>query len=317
MMGVGKEIIVNRHVLGSPLRSRRTTLARRLVSLLVVLLAASACQDSNPGVLGADLSAPQPLAAGEQDPPATENDAPAPMSAVTVAGGPSEPQDETTPTDPSPPSTGSGTITEVESARTVTLPAGRVAVGEKRSIDLPPSDEYWLDYRVTFNPGYEFTPAGKLPGLAGGSGTSGCDGRDPRGWSARLGWASEGRGNLYVYDQHRENRCGNNNYFGQLRFEVGREHRLTQWVKLNSPGQRDGAIHVWLDGERAVGISSVELRGDVGQDDARIDTLQYSVFSGGDGPRYAPPRDISISFGAMYVMTCPPDFSSATPQCAD
>ncbi len=214
-------------------------------------------------------------------------------------------------------SSATGVVKTIDAAKRVTLPGGEVGEGEKRHVEIPARDSYWLDYTVRFEPGFFYTKTGKLPGLAGGNATTGCDRIDPAGWSARLGWTLDGKGKLYVYDQHRDDKCGTNHYFtDDRRYEAGETHRLTQWIKLNTPGQRDGVIRVWLDGMLAVTADNLELRGNVSGQRARIDTLAYSVFSGGKDPSvFAPPHDQSISFGPIKIATCRPDFDVAATRC--
>lgn len=292
---------------------------RQAAALVLSAVALSACFDVD--MAGGSTALAQPTgpanaqAADAGEPDEVEVQDGAGQAADASAAEPAT--DESRVTTSATPSQKTGTITVIDGARTVELPGGETRVGRKRIVDVPPRDEYWLDYTVTFEPGFHFTLAGKLPGLAGGTDTTGCVGTDPAGWSARLGWTLDGVGNLYVYDQHRQRACGNDNYFPQLRYTTGRTHRLTQWVRVNSPGASDGAIQVWLDGRPAVAVDALELRGDVGKSTAMIDSLAYSVFSGGKDPAtFAPPSDQAISIGPIHLLTCQPDFSVATPRCA-
>jgi hypothetical protein len=65
------------------------------------------------------------------------------------------------------------------------------------SINFAPGDQYYLDYTFTFRPGFDWEAngrprGGKLPGLAGGSGTGGCRAKAAHGWSARQTWGRPG-----------------------------------------------------------------------------------------------------------------------------
>lgn len=55
-----------------------------------------------------------------------------------------------------------------------------------------------LSYEVAFDKGFQWVKGGKLPGLRGGSDTSGCEGgAEPNGtdcWSTRLMWRTAGEG---------------------------------------------------------------------------------------------------------------------------
>ncbi len=292
-----------------------TAARTRFALLLVVLsLVLSACV-----LPGAGDSAAESSASDRVDDDAEQALADTPDNTTTederTSDGPTT-EDDDTPPDFSP-DPGPGIVRTVESRRSVELPGGKVLIGEMRHLDIPARDSYWLDYTVTFEPDFFYTKTGKLPGLAGGNATTGCDRKDPAGWSARLGWTLDGKGKLYVYDQDRSNQCGTNQYFADdKRYEAGETHRLTQWIKLNTPGEDDGVIQVWLDGELAVTASDLELRGEVDDSRALIDTLAYSVFSGGKDPDiFAPPSDQSIEFGPISIATCRPDFDVAETRC--
>jgi len=95
----------------------------------------------------------------------------------------------------------------------VTYPTGLIGgkseVGiPAQFIPIPPATEYYLDYEVAFDSGWAWVKGGKLPGLVGGSHTSGCAAITPDGWSARFMWRTGGQGEVYLYDQNRKNSCG-------------------------------------------------------------------------------------------------------------
>jgi len=73
----------------------------------------------------------------------------------------------------------------------ITYPAGKI--GGNSTVGLPmnyvsilPSNEYYLDYEVAFDSDWDWVKGGKLPGLIGGSHTSGCEAIVTSGWSARF-----------------------------------------------------------------------------------------------------------------------------------
>lgn len=306
----------------------RLRAVRRTAPLLVLAMLIAACSDLPASPVDSELSrspagatAPDgttpPDGAEDSDPPASEPSARSDDRRSVDARTDVVDRSSVTGDPATLPNVDDDAVSTIEDRRTVVLPAGVTRKGAKDFYDLPPRDEYWLDYTMTFERGFFFTLGGKLPGLAGGKSTTGCSDTDAAGWSARLGWASDGVGNLYIYDQHREGKCGNNNFFPELRFDSGGTHRVTQWLRVNTPGQRDGAVTVWVDGEEAISLDAVEFRGDVDRSEARIDRLAYAVFSGGKDPeKFGPPRDQAIEFGPMYLMTCAPDFSTPTPECA-
>lgn len=127
------------------------------------------------------------------------------------------------------------------SGYTQEYPANVIKVFEKR-YGFKEQKEATLVYTFRMNDGFEFVKGGKLPGLGGGDATTGCDSVESDGWSMRFMWRRGGRAVVYAYHQDRENRCGDDWEFGQ--FVVGKEHRLQQYIRINSPGKRDGVLKV-------------------------------------------------------------------------
>src|ERR1700712_749468 len=110
-----------------------------------------------------------------------------------------------------------------------------------------------LKYRVRFEPGFAFARGGKLPGLFGGQAPRGCAAADlSRGVSARLMWRAAGAGELYLYSPDRTARCGDSIGRDAWRFTPGEWVTVEQQVVLNTPGQRDGTIRIWIDGRPVV-----------------------------------------------------------------
>ena len=75
----------------------------------------------------------------------------------------------------------------------VTYPANTVGPehnGGQFLVNLPPANEYYLRYRVRFQPGFDFAKGGKLPGLTSGGGkySNAHKPLDGDGWTARLMW---------------------------------------------------------------------------------------------------------------------------------
>lgn len=212
------------------------------------------------------------------------------------------------------------------SPRTVRHPAGEVgasvAGGVMERIALPPADSYVFDYTVTFRPEFDWDSrrrGGKLPGLAGGSGTGGCRAIAPDGWSARQTWQSDGRASLYLYHQDRKSGCGDRvPYVGPdgrpFRFVEGRTYRLTERVRVNTPGAADGTVEVWVDGVRVVDRQGLRLRGDVPTDVGRVSELKYHSYFGGKQPA-APDFDSYIDYGPVRVLDRLPDFAAPVPPC--
>ncbi len=198
---------------------------------------------------------------------------------------------------------------------TVTYPKGKIGGKSAEGlpgnyVGLPPAHAYYLDYRVYFTGGFAWVKGGKLPGLVGGTHTSGCKAASPGGWSARCMWRRGGWGEVYLYDQNRVNRCGDDYPFpAPGTFAVAHWNRITEHVVVNTPGRKDGKIEAWLNGVLQDTLNNVELRGDVGADVALVDQVSLETFYGGGNPSWAPPQDMQAQFSAFYVRDDLPDFS--------
>ena len=192
------------------------------------------------------------------------------------------------------------------------------------SINFAPGEEYYLDYTFTFRPGFDWEAngrprGGKLPGLAGGSGTGGCRAKAADGWSARQTWGASGTVTLYLYDQNRDGRCGTKIAYVDggkpFRFVTGRKYRLTQRVKVNAPGAANGEIQIWVDGRQVLLKRDLRLRGNVAASQGRVSQLKYHSYFGGDNQGFAPARDSYIDYGPMYVLKCMPNLNNAPGRC--
>jgi hypothetical protein len=174
----------------------------------------------------------------------------------------------------------------------------RSGTGVKARVLAGGSDAATLRYRLRFAPGFEFVRGGKLPGLFGGSGNSG--GRIPTGsdgFSLRLMWREQGRGEVYAYLP--DSRVhGSSLLAGALRFEPGRWHEVVQAVALNSPGRADGRLALWQDGRPAGALSDLTFRA---TDSLRLDGIFFEVFHGGNDDSWAPQRDSHIDFAEFSV----------------
>ncbi len=196
-----------------------------------------------------------------------------------------------------------------------TYPAGQIggssATGVPTNyIKVEPAKEYYLDYDVFFQPGWEWVKDGKLPGLVGGTHTSGCDSIVADGWSARFMWRQNGAGQFYYYHQNRVNSCGDELDFpsGKV-FKIGAWNRITEHVIINNPGQTDGSAEAWLNGEKVIALASIAWRGNVGATVALIDQVSLQTFYGGSTMDWAPPDTTYSRFDGFKVQKDLPDFS--------
>jgi len=183
-------------------------------------------------------------------------------------------------------------------------PAKHLKVFEKR-YRFAPQQEATLIYSFKMREGFEFVKGGKLPGLGGGTATTGCDPVDPEGWSMRFMWHRKGKAVIYAYHQDRENYCGDNWDIGS--FTIGTRHTLQQYIRINSPGRKDGILKVWQDGVLVLSRSDVRYRGNVSTNTALVDRFLRSTFYGGSDISWAPSKVTSIDFGDFRVFAGSPD----------
>jgi hypothetical protein len=189
------------------------------------------------------------------------------------------------------------------------FPQGSYAVNEEnvpvggtgfRAGVLEGSDEACLSYDVQFEDGFEFNQGGKLPGFFGGDAPTG--GRIPNGsdgFTSRFMWRSGGRGEVYAYIPSSIEH-GTSFGRGSWSFATGRWQRISQYLKLNTPGQADGQFKVWLDGNLVYEVSNVELRT---VDSLKINGFLVHTFFGGNDQSWASPKDQSIWFSDFSVKT--------------
>lgn len=158
------------------------------------------------------------------------------------------------------------------------------------------SDRLFLRYFVRFPSDFDFVKGGKLPGFYGGTNISG--GNIPNGsdgFSTRFMWRSEGQGEVYAYLPS-STKFGTSLGRGSFRFVPGKWHCIEQELNLNTPGQPDGQVRVWLDSEPVFEQAQLFFRS-VGE--LRIEGVFFSTFFGGGDPSWAPPRDTHADFAAF------------------
>jgi hypothetical protein len=169
------------------------------------------------------------------------------------------------------------------------------------------ADRAELAYTVGFSEGFDWVKGGKLPGLSGGpesvTGGNPADGRN--GFSARLMWRADGRGEAYVYHMHQPGRYGESFPFPpDFRFPDSGEVRVRLRVGLNTPGRRDGTLDVWVrpvdsDAEAHV-LSRSDMEWRSGPDLA-IDSLLFQAFHGGSDASWAPRLPSATTFRDIAV----------------
>lgn len=194
----------------------------------------------------------------------------------------------------------------------VDYPSGSVGSGTSGAIwvvKFPRAyDEMYLRYRVKFPPRFDPVLGGKLPGLAGGRGNTGGEhpsGED--GWSARGMWVSAGRLIQYVYHKNQPSIYGQtyrwNQSSGPSVLVPDRWHTMQHRIVMNTPGQPNGRVQAWLDGQLVLDARDLHFR-DV--DDLKIDQFQFSTFFGGATIQHGASRDETILFDDFFISTYDP-----------
>lgn len=183
-------------------------------------------------------------------------------------------------------------------------PVGKIGPGESGGqflVNLPPREEYWLDYSVRFRPGFDFRKGGKLPGLCGGgSKSTGGHNHPGEAWSARYMFHHDGQVIVYLYHMDQKGKYGDGLKLPGCVFEPGKWHRLTQHLKVNTNLDHNGVLEVWFDGRKVIERTNLRLREG---DKAPVDTFYFSTFHGGATRDWAPLNDSYACFDNFLLAT--------------
>ncbi|AXT57652.1 T9SS C-terminal target domain-containing protein [Aquimarina sp. AD1] len=195
-------------------------------------------------------------------------------------------------------------------------------------------DEAYLEYKVKFDDNFFWATGGKLPGLGGstsginsestGRGTipSGCK-YNTNGWSARLMWrrnrAQTNAPYLILYSYFAEKQdgsarkdgdCGDGKrIFSNLKDD--KWYTIRQYIKMNTPGQKNGKVIMWIDGVETYRDNNAKIRNS-GKSSLKINALIMNTYRGGSrtDPVWHSPRTEYTFFDDFKVWTgCgnPPD----------
>ena len=149
-------------------------------------------------------------------------------------------------------------------------------------------EEIYLRYYLRFADDWDPARGGKLPGISGTYGRAGWGGRKVNGrdgWSARGLFEGQKSGRTpvgtYCYHADMKGKYGshwrwNRDDRGQL--ENNRWYAIEQYVKMNTPGKRDGIIRAWVDGKLAMERTDIRFR-DVPT--LKIEAIWMNVYFGG------------------------------------
>lgn len=171
------------------------------------------------------------------------------------------------------------------------------------------TDEAQLTYTVRFSPSFDWVKGGKLPGLSGGpanvSGGRPADGTN--GFSARLMWRKDGRGEAYVYHKNQRGNYGDSFAFpDEFRFPMDEPIRVRIKVAINEPGRKNGKLYVWVAAGEGNAEQLMVSRTDMEWrtvDTFAIDSLYFETFHGGSDQTWAPTRPCWTEFSGLKVVT--------------
>lgn len=199
----------------------------------------------------------------------------------------------------------------------VRFPAGCYGVGVQARLDFAPMERAYLEYELCPSEDFHFS-GGKLPGLIGGGpgGKAGEGGsctrftarpmfNNPRGDVSAL---VAGRVNTYAYWCEQPGAyggCGRDCEWdgGAPVLRSGQCVHVGSQVVMNTPGENDGVIRYWLDGDLVMEKTDFRFRDD---ESLQVDSIFFSVFFGGNNPRWAPVTDSEAEYRNFRVMTDPP-----------
>jgi len=158
-----------------------------------------------------------------------------------------------------------------------------------------------MSYTLRFSKDFDFVKGGKLPGLCGGpeNVSGGRPANGTNGFSARLMWRKDGRGEAYVYHKNQKGDYGDSFAFpADFRFPTDTPVKVRLAVSMNTPGKRDGALRVWIDEKVLVERSDMEWRT---VDTFGVDGLYFETFHGGGDKSWAPTKPCWVEFGELRV----------------
>lgn len=118
-----------------------------------------------------------------------------------------------------------------------------------------------LRYSVYLPENFDFSTAGMLPGMFGGTTPERLDLTSDDAFALRTRWGRDGDTQIFVQSKAAaENGRQVVNLPGSVRLQRGRWVTLEQELVLNTSGASNGAIQVWLDGKKVVEKKGLKLR---------------------------------------------------------
>lgn len=147
-----------------------------------------------------------------------------------------------------------------------------------------------LTYNVKLPEDFEFGQLGTLPGLFGAPPEGAPKPKADTGgrFATRYVWRESGAAEVNTRLAGQIETMGDVIERGKIRLPRGEWVRLEQEVALNTPGQTDGILRVWVDGRLVVDRRNMPFRDD---ETTSIAGVTVDVHFGGQGPGGAAPKD--------------------------
>ena len=177
-----------------------------------------------------------------------------------------------------------------------------------RAVGTEGNTELYLSYDIQFGPEFEFVKGGKLPGLCGfntdqapneGCNTGGGFPTGYDGWSARGMWRAGGALENYVYNAAQKKFYGDSERWG-VKAKPGQWHTVRHRVVLNTPGESDGILEAWLDGDKVLSMTDVKYRN---TEEIGVNLFYFSTFFGGNTQAWAPESEQTLLFDNFVIST--------------
>jgi hypothetical protein len=169
--------------------------------------------------------------------------------------------------------------------------------GVTAETNLVDKNEYTLEYKVYFEPGFQFNRGnvsniyggGKLPGLCGGSRPSGCN-KKTDGMSARIMFRRDPTRTkpyleLYHYWRNQPSSCGESLYLQDA--VAGVWYTIKMKVNIGSTSA-DGNVKVWVNGVQKL---SKNYRYLASGQSWKLNGMMFHSFMGGNEASWAPTAD--------------------------
>ena len=198
-----------------------------------------------------------------------------------------------------------------ESGLGVRIPSGSFrGLGPRQQLPKE-TEEAWYRYHIKLV-NFEAESSGKLPGFSGlySSSAKGCvrpTTHNP-GWSARgLFGAAGTRGapageipiGTYLYHADQPRDCGESSFWPGASLRPSKWHCIEGFVKLNTPGQNDGAVKGWLDGTERYSREGLQFRRS-SESRLFIKEMWLDIYYGGNSPA---PNTLDLVIDEVAVST--------------